>query len=405
MSPISYLTVLCLLGPHQEGDLRELSQEEAFADVAPVETILPEETVVLPLELTRGWPEVLVYAGDEGPYRMIVDTGASVTVLGERMRGDLGLESEGTTRIGDPTNPTALEVDLVELPSLFLGDAAFYDMTAITWEDQVGLSPMGIDGVVGRPVFGKCLLEFDYPAQELRLRAGELPPVDGHRIVGFEPNSMPSFDIDVAGRTVEAHFDSGNSGNIILPGSLEKELTLVPGTEFAGSGRRASGPMEVRGGVLEGSIRLAGLVLEKPRVAFDDSMTFANVGSSILREGPVTFDLANGRMELGAVEPAQPSPSPRGPAQRRMTRTGGRRLGISLARRGGGEPSVAEVMGGSLAERSGLRAGDVLLDVGGDPVTMKGDGPLARALGGSEAFTIRVRRGEEELSIQIPAAS
>ena len=57
----------------------------------------------------------------------------------------------------------------------------------------------------------------------------------------------------------------------------------------------------------------------------------------------------------------------------------------------------------SLAEKSGLVAGDVLLAVNGKPVSAIEHQPLKDALSRSAGFPIEVRRGDERLVIEIPA--
>jgi serine protease Do len=70
-----------------------------------------------------------------------------------------------------------------------------------------------------------------------------------------------------------------------------------------------------------------------------------------------------------------------------------------------GIPAVAVVLRGGPADRAGLEAGDVLLEVGGRPVITRdaarealADAPLDRPL------RLTVRRGEQRLSLTVPPA-
>lgn len=71
-----------------------------------------------------------------------------------------------------------------------------------------------------------------------------------------------------------------------------------------------------------------------------------------------------------------------------------------------GTPAVAVVLRGGPADRAGLEAGDVLLEVGGQPVISReaarealADAPLDRPL------RLTVRRGEQRLSLTVPPAA
>ena len=371
---------------------------------SPKRTELPDEPVVVPLDLSRGWPVIEVMMGDHGPYRMILDTGSSVTVLNARLLAEQGIEPAGKTRVGDPSNPTAVEVDLAPVPRLQIADALFEEFTAIAWSDDMGMSGMGLDGIVGMPTFRDCLLTLDYGAGEARIQRGELPAADGVRVLEFEGNGTIDVRLEVAGETVLAHFDSGNAGSIKLPGTMEARLPLVAGSEVTRSGRRASGPVEMRGGILDGTVRVGSLAMERPEVMFDDSLVAGNIGRSFLDQGPVTIDLKNGRLRLGTVDSVAQNPrTPSGARVRDLSR-GGRRLGIQLTPGAGPELRISQVMSGSLAERSGLKAGDVLLTVDGKSVSSSDHEPLREALSRPDAFPIQVQRGDEKLEIRIPGA-
>jgi len=371
------------------------SAQEPLEGRAPKQTHLPEAPVVMPLDLSRGWPVIEVRLGEHGPYKMILDTGSSVTVLNARLQEELGIESSGTTRLGDPSNPTAREFDVITLPELAIGDAFFEELTAVTWTQDMGLSSVGIDGIVGLPVFQDCLLTLDYAAKEVRIEQGALPAADGTRVVEFAGKDNITLTLEVEGETVDAHFDSGNSRNIVLPSKLEDKLRLVPGTEHTGTATRASGSFPVRGGKLDGEIRVGGRVLVSPEVIFDDSLPVANVGRTFLEQGPVTIDLKNRRMRIGEA------PRQAGRQVRDMSK-GGRRLGIEMALGGGAELRISRVVPGSLAEKSGFLAGDVLLTVNDTPVSAIDHQALKDALSKPAGFPIEVRRDDERLVIQVP---
>ncbi len=396
MLPTSILLSLSALLPCMQD-----AAQSALEGTAPKRTHLPEAVVTMPLDLAHGWPVVEVHAGGLGPYRMILDTGSSVTVLHKRVQAELGIESTGTTRIGDPSNPTAREFDVIHVPELNIGDAFFEELTAVSWSDDMGLSSVGIDGIIGLPLFRDCLVTLDYPAQEVRIERGALPEADGERVIGFKGTDSITLTLEVAGAQVDAHFDSGNSRHITLPARLEEQLELVPGSEHTGNATRASGTFQVHGGKLNGAIRVGGRVLENPNILFDTTLPVANVGRTFLDQGAVTIDLKHGRMRVAPDAPRAAAPASM--VQRRDLSPGGRKLGIEMMLGGGAELKISRVLPGSLGETSGLRAGDVLLTVNGEPVSAIEHQPLRDALAKPDAFAIAVRRGDARVVIDVPA--
>ena len=88
--------------------------------------------------------------------------------------------------------------------------------------------------------------------------------------------------------------------------------------------------------------------------------------------------------------PQQPLPEPEPP-----------RLGVSLDQTGDGV-RIAEVVAGSLAERSGLKAGDRLLEMGGKPVTRASQASAAVRLQPAGSWLpMRVKRGEQTLDMVV----
>jgi hypothetical protein len=310
---------------------------------------------------------------------------------------ELGLEVTGTTRLGDPSNPEANEADTVVLDSLQIGDALFEEVDAVSWEPP-GLGAMGIRGIVGMPVFRHCLVTIDRTGGVIRIEQGALPEPDGGEIVPFVRDAFGviSIPIDVAGVEVNAHLDSGNSGSIGLPRSIEETTPIVEGTRKTGRGMRASGPVEFTIGILDGDVRVGPILMESPEVRFSD-LPHGNIGASFLARCSVTIDQVNLRLRITPADAAVPAV-----AKQQLDRRGRRRLEAAMVP-ADGRLKVSSVGAGSLGERAGLLVGDVLLEVDGKEVTFADASALTEALSGTAAFTLTVERAGERKDLEVPA--
>jgi hypothetical protein len=113
--------------------------------------------VAVPLVGPVTMPLVDVLVNGRGPYRLLVDTGANVTLLQGRVARELRL----------PVLRPGRESQLVRVERLEIGAARFTGLVAGArdWRED-------IDGVLGFNLFSGCLLTFDYPAGTLVLERG-----------------------------------------------------------------------------------------------------------------------------------------------------------------------------------------------------------------------------------------
>lgn len=292
--------------PVAEGELSQRASE-------PRRTLLPEQEIVVPADYSSGWPIVQVELDGQGPFGMILDTGAMGLVLDVDLAADLDLEVVGTARIGDPSDPEANEVERVWVGSLVLGAARFEELEAVAWERPAAMRRPGVRAILGLPVFARCLLTLDRGAGVVRLARGPLPEPDGVTVLPLERDAFGviTLSLEVAGQRVPAHLDSGNARSVVLPARLEAHVPLVPGSQGRGRGMRASGPVEFTLGVLDGELRIGGaggIVLRRPEVRFDPELPHANLGASFLQACVPTIDQEHGRIRLAPV--AAPASAP-----------------------------------------------------------------------------------------------
>jgi Aspartyl protease len=100
---------------------------------------------------------------------LLVDTGASCTVLDQTAIYPLGLVPTGETRVHTPTTGSGSESRFqydVSLVLFHLDNSRLFQSLPVIATD---LSRQGIGGLLGRDVLEKCLLVYDGSAQAFSL--------------------------------------------------------------------------------------------------------------------------------------------------------------------------------------------------------------------------------------------
>lgn len=172
--------------------LPAVPQDSMLDHPPPAEKIeLPEAGTTLPMGDISGRPIVEARVNGKGPYRFIVDTGASITVVDSDLRTELGLPAPPGGSTAAPEENISGTVRIAELQ---IGDAALRGVVAavapIGRMFQGGNVPRG---VLSATSFAGCLLILDYPAKQIAIREGGLPPADARGIFQYtEEQILPN---------------------------------------------------------------------------------------------------------------------------------------------------------------------------------------------------------------------
>ena len=426
-SLVAMLVALAGLGPAAAG-AKEAGLHAAYLHGMPgwkvartTELGVPRSEI--PADLSR--PQVIVEArlNGQGPFKFVLDTGAgSGVVLDQALAERLGLKKTLEIPMGDPSRSAKILASASTIDSVRFGDAVFRDVACVYWPHALPMS--GDDapvGVLSLPLFAELLLTFDFPASRITLARAELPPPDGQTIVGYDaPDGVPEIPVEVGGRVVRAHLDSGSSGWLMLPRAFGDSLALEGPMAEVGRARTVNSEMVIYGARLAGDVRLGGRVYAHPKIHFNDLMPMPNVGAALLRDFALTIDQKNMRVRFAAdttaarlaampgapvpgTLPGEPAASggasgPGGPSG-----PGGatRRYGIMMdpyATKGPLE--VAGVAPGSPAERGGLQRGDVVLTIDGH-ATADMDLAARQAALRQSPVALTVRRGDHVLALKL----
>jgi hypothetical protein len=318
--------------------------------------------------------------------RFLLDTGG-VNLLAATAAQRIGVASTGAIEARGP-GERSVGSGFARVERLVIGGAVALERQLLRVLDLPGFDDVEgvqVDGVLGVELFKRLAVQIDYPASAVLLADTAtfvpLPSSVALPITFF--GHFPGVAAELDGVAGQFWLDTGNRGGLVLLVPFVEEHGLAaryrttPVTTIGwGIGGRAQGRL-ARGGRLD----LGGVAVDRPvlRLPLDNGGALAirhvagNIGGEILRRFVVAFDYARRVVHLArAEEAARPFDA---------DRSG---LWINRDDRGA---VVGAVMAGSPADEAGLRVGDVLAAVDGEPASGLGLDALRRRLAESAAGT------------------
>lgn len=252
---------------------------------AAAQITAPDAGVTVPMFNVGGRPVIEVSIDGAGPYRMILDTGASRTVVDPAWAGG----AQGTVTLKH------VKIGALEIGSLNAASMALFGGT---------LPPEFPRGVFSALSFPGYVLELNYPAATVTIRKGALPAADGRRVFEYAAGlELPRVPLVVGGKTYDVDLDSGAPGALMLPRTAADEVALAAPLASVGRARTPGGEFEVFGAPVRGPVTLGEFTLDVPMVRFSDLGPGAepgpgNLGFEVLRSYVVSVDVANRRVAL-----------------------------------------------------------------------------------------------------------
>lgn len=350
--------------------------------------------VIVPAEVSDRALFVNVTINGRGPFRMMVDTGSSVTVLTPACATAVDARPEDADRAPpDSINGFNDETDVqsVLLRTLEIGGARFEGVTAGVSSDLVAAARTAdqrFDGLLGFSLFADVVVALDFPGQRLVLDTAfpkNLPPVRAELAVR-EIREVPLVTARLQGRDVEILVDTGSNAGLQIPRDLARGASwkaepragpLV--SVIGGTGRELLGR-------LAGEFHLDRVTQTEPVVAIAGGT--ASVGVAFLRHFCVVFDPSHDKLWLCASSDAN-VPAP--PA---------RSVGLSLLADEDGW-RVAGTIPGSPAEGAGIAAGDLVTQIEGKPAAAWSRDQIDRWADQHSEIALRVARNSDHRDLSL----
>ncbi|MGH9676372.1 MAG: aspartyl protease family protein, partial [Candidatus Acidiferrum sp.] len=137
------------------------------------------KSVTVPFELLKtGHMAVQVKVNGKGPYRLIFDTGAPITLLNNKIAKEAGL----LKNVAKPLFTFFGSMGEVKVGSLQVGDQKATDVPAIVMDhptvEAISRAFGPIDGIVGFPFFARFKMTLDYQAKTLTFIPNGFKPPD-----------------------------------------------------------------------------------------------------------------------------------------------------------------------------------------------------------------------------------
>ena len=239
-----------------------------------------------------------VKINDQGPFKFVIDSGTTSTIVDTKVARELGLSEEDEKDSSDPR---------VEIDALMLGTARFVGVEARVRDLDKIWGDGSPSGVLGFDLFGDRLVTLDLPLQKLLLFDGELPAPDGQEILPYSLQSrvddlgqrqVPTIEIEVADRTLSVELSPLGFGTLALPKSQMEQFPLTSEAGVIGQTKNKDEMFPILGASLEGSLVVGSHRFENPSVFFSEAFEHPSLGSGTLEPFVLTLDLGHRRVRI-----------------------------------------------------------------------------------------------------------
>lgn len=357
----------------------------------PGRTKLLAQLTEVPAETIGNLMIVEVQRDRSGPWRFLVDTGSSATLVSPEFAVRYGTSEAArqapSVRVRDAAG-RATTLQPVTIRKIELGEARFERVQCLIYDCSELSAHLGvrIDGVLGFPLFRETILTLDYPQSRLIMTAaGAEPLVPGARIPFNSGVRVPLIPVQLGGRTLLALIDSGNDGPLNLnPTGLDLRYATPP---RAGStiGTMA-GDRRQEIGRLDEVLQIGSYVLPQPVVDLTDELS--SLGGEILRYFTLTFDQVRGTVTFHRDSSLPVRSPPK------------RSSGISFSKTGA-YWRIAGIIPGSPAASAGLHVGDLVVRINGEPVEQWNLQRFRRLVETAATIDYTLLNGREESTVTI----
>ncbi|ESQ79907.1 aspartyl protease family protein [Asticcacaulis sp. YBE204] len=188
------------------------------------------KVIRVPFELSKDLkPIIQVMLNGKGPYRFMLDTGASMTVMRRSLGAELGLVPGGDAYARSVKGSERVVRYVV--PEVIIGSA----LKMREWEVYAseGIEKFGFDGLLAADLLLRLPCQLDYQAREIRYYLNSAMPLEGFaplksyfrtNIRGFSDSVI--VDIGFAGHALSCLLDTGAATPLFVHGDYVRQHKL-----------------------------------------------------------------------------------------------------------------------------------------------------------------------------------
>lgn len=357
-------------------------------------TKLAEPLVVLPAERHGNLLLIEAKWDRSGPYRFLIDTGSSATLVSPdfaKRYGKISTQPAATPDVvvasGNARGATRT-LPSTTVKRIELGDARFDDVPALILDCEPISLALGVkvDGILGFPLFRETVLTLDYPASQVRLatltatheRPGTTIPFNNLR-------KIPSIPIRVGDASPLVLIDSGSDGPLSLnPVGLAPHYAVPPRPGGVVSTLTGDEPRTFAR--LADTVHIGDVTLDRPVTQLTDGLSA--IGGGVLQYFTVTFDQAHNEVTFFREDSGPVTMAPL------------RSPGLSFTNKGV-YWQVAGVIPHSPAAASPIQSGDLVVRIDGEPITQWNRRRFDNLVASAREVTYTLQNGTRESHVTV----
>lgn len=259
----------------------------------------------IPIEFDGNHILVAVRINNQGPFQMLLDTGADVCLIRLSLAQELGLQVEKKDIPLGGIGAGKTNARWTKVQTLEIGEVTTKELKLLATEITPKIKKEPVAGIIGFDFFKNRCFQIDYTAQKLRFYSSapfkKSDTQTEHRAIlelsFHDRRRIPVIDIVVNDKPVNAGIDTGSDSVLILfPDTtrllnLEEQMNkLKPIVSFGYGGLTLTRKGEVQKFAME-KISLEKVATEFAVQAWDKEA--AQIGNGMLKNFLVTFDYKN----------------------------------------------------------------------------------------------------------------
>jgi len=317
-----------------------------------------KSSLTLPSRLDDRYFYLRASIGGEGPFNLILDTGASSLVVSpkvaERLRKKGILQNEGSRRIGSASGKFPM-MKFGDVRDVRIGDLAVPEARTFISDMALASKVLGrtVDGYAGMQLFETGMLVLDYPHKKVRFERGELAVSQDTVAVPCDyVFYIPTIRMNVGGQMVTMEIDSGMDNNFEVPVKDHKYPFVAPPVTVSMSGT-IDRVIETKRARLSTNVNWCGVTFERPIVGLSRTAN-GRIGREVLENFVVGLDQRRFKVFL--------TPATNGPITSKPEKGFG--VGLLPDKKG---LKVIGVIDNTDAKREGIRKGDYVTAINDTP--------------------------------------